>query len=289
MYQLEQCMSAIVDRICRIARKGLFTITVAAYVVVLAAVSFAAPVSGLTASRLATGAAPLVLESSPEADEKQAGKVSGSPAPSEAGAPAASTGQAAPIRLFGTVEFRSPIKNLPKWERVRDSEIGRPTFIPKGLDLNVNNPAVEQRWIALRDRIKDAPLEEQARQVNNFFNQWPYKTDMELYGVEDYWATPREFIEKSGDCEDYAITKYYALRELGVPEEFLRVAAVKDTIRDLGHAVLIVYMNNDAYVLDNLTNLILSHRRLSHYAPVFSVNENFLWRHVVPRATPTRN
>jgi predicted transglutaminase-like cysteine proteinase len=249
-------MPVVVDRIRHIFRQGLPVIAVAAYVLVLAVALLAAPASGLAAS---AAEAPSTVD------------------------PAA---QAAPIRLFGTVEFRSPIKSLPKWERVRDSENRRPTFIPEGLDLDVKNPSVTQRWVALRDRIKDAPLAEKANEVNKFFNQWPYKTDMTIYGVEDYWAVPREFVERSGDCEDYAIAKYYALRELGVPAKFLRVAAVKDSIRNLGHAVLIVYMDDDdARVLDNLTNLVLSHKRLTHYVPQYTVNEDFLWRHVVPRAT----
>lgn len=194
------------------------------------------------------------------------------------------SGQPAVVRLFGTVEFRSPIKNLPKWERVRSSEKKKPSFTINGLDSN--NERVAQRWSALKAEIKDAPLKDQVREVNKFFNQWPYKTDRDIWGVEDYWATPREFVQKSGDCEDYAISKYYALRDLGVPANLLRVAAIKDTIRNLGHAVLIVYMNGDAYVLDNLTNLVLSHKKLSHYAPQYTVNEDYLWRHVKPKYTP---
>ena len=323
-------MSLTVDRIRQSTRQGLSAIAVAAYVFVLAAALFVAPISVPAASQTANkavnkavnkaaGADPLVLESYPDADEKQGASGQQAHGPgqqAESGAPisadhghnplasiteedssagtqasaasgaGAGAGQAAPIRLFGTVEFRSPIKNLPRWERVLGSEIKRPTFVPGGLDLDVKNPTVQQHWVALRDRIKGAPLAEKAAEVNKFFNKWPYKTDMEIYSVEDYWATPREFIEKSGDCEDYAISKYYALRELGVPPELLRVAAVKDTIRNLGHAVLVVFMDGDAYVLDNLTNLVLSHRRMTRYAPQFTVNEAFLWRHVVPKATP---
>lgn len=191
---------------------------------------------------------------------------------------------AVPIRLLGTVEFRSPIKNLPKWERVLSSEKKRPSFTKAGLDTK--SAKVRERWDKLKNSLAGVPLKEQVQKVNNFFNQWPYKFDKEIWGVEDYWATPREFVERSGDCEDYAISKYYALRDLGVPASQLRVAAVKDVIRNLGHAVLIVYMENDAYVLDNLTNLVLSHNKLKHYAPQYSVNEEYLWRHVKPKSAP---
>lgn len=190
--------------------------------------------------------------------------------------------QASSVRLFGTVEFRSAIKNLPKWERVLDSERNNPSFTPAGLDTK--SASVRKRWKELKDKIADAPLREQVQRVNNFFNQWPYKSDREVWGVEDYWATPREFVERSGDCEDYAIAKYYALRDLGAPAHILRVAAVKDAIRGIGHAVLVVYMEDDAYVLDNLTNLVLSHTKLKHYVLQYSVNQKYLWRHVKPKS-----
>ena len=138
---------------------------------------------------------------------------------------------------------------------------------------------VAKRWIAVRDKIVDAPLMEQLRAVNKFFNQWPYRTDKVVWGVEEFWATPNEFIVKSGDCEDYAIAKYYALRSLGVPAEQLRVVALKDTIRGIGHAVLAVYMDGTAYILDNLSSMVLVHSRLTHYSPVFSVNEEYRWAH----------
>jgi predicted transglutaminase-like cysteine proteinase len=85
---------------------------------------------------------------------------------------------------------------------------------------------------------------------------------------------------KSGDCEDYAITKYYALRDLGIPASDMRIAVVEDTIRSLGHAVLVVFGDGTAFVLDNVSNVIMEHSRLTHYRPQYSVNEEFRWAHV---------
>jgi predicted transglutaminase-like cysteine proteinase len=187
-----------------------------------------------------------------------------------------------PLRLIGTVEFRSRIKNMPKWERVMAEEKKRPTFA--GDELAVDNPQLKERWKKLRGKLLDAPLMEKLRGVTRFFNQWPYTGDPEIWGVEDYWATPREFLQKSGDCEEYAVTKFYALINLGVPEGRMRIAAVKDGIRGVGHAVLIVFLDDDAYILDNLTNLVLSHRKLTHYTPQYTVNRDYMWRHVKPRS-----
>lgn len=138
---------------------------------------------------------------------------------------------------------------------------------------------VAKRWTSLSSELKGASLKKQLLEVNKFFNQWPYRTDMVVWGVEDYWATPEEFMKKSGDCEDYAIAKYYALRSLGVSEEIMRIVAVTDTIRGIGHAILAVYADDTAYILDNLSSNVLDHTYLSHYKPHFSLNEKFLWGH----------
>merc|ERR1711879_201908 len=58
--------------------------------------------------------------------------------------------------------------------------------------------------------------------VNNFFNDYHYKTDDKLYKKADYWATRKEFVFKgAGDCEDFAIAKFFTLIELGVSEDKL--------------------------------------------------------------------
>jgi len=68
--------------------------------------------------------------------------------------------------------------------------------------------------------------------VNNYFNNLTYSEDPRLWGEEDYWANPLEFIgARGGDCEDYSISKYYTLMELGVDEKKLRLAYVKATCR----------------------------------------------------------
>lgn len=183
-------------------------------------------------------------------------------------------------RLFGTVEFKSRLKNMPKWERVLRNYSGR-----SGIDQSFgsNRQREAKAWEALKEKNKGASALEKARAVNVFFNQWPYRTDQQIYGVSDYWATPDEFIKNSGDCEDYAITKMYALMQLGVDPANMRVVALRDNIRNLDHAVLALYTNDTVYILDNVTRLVLTHDNFMHYRPYFSVNGSFTWTHVPPK------
>ncbi|MDD4702139.1 MAG: transglutaminase-like cysteine peptidase [Desulfovibrio sp.] len=181
------------------------------------------------------------------------------------------------VQLFGTVEFKRPLSSLPGWLTLLKRNAKAPIFIPeKYFKKSVT-------WDSFKEKAKGkAPLD-LLRYVNSFWNTWPYKEDIVNWGTQDYWAIPSEFLKKSGDCEDYAIIKYFTLKELGIPPENMRVVVVRDTVRNLAHAVLAVYLNGDAYILDNLSNAVLPHSRIRQYSPQYSVNEMGRWAHLKGR------
>lgn len=181
------------------------------------------------------------------------------------------------IKLFGTVEFKGPLKSLPAWLSVIEREKKNPLFVP-GSKLNS-----AMTWDKFLEMAKGKSPTEQVKMVNSFWNQWPYRLDPEVYGKADYWAIPQEFRDKSGDCEDYSIAKYYTLKALGFDPNTMRIVVLLETIRNIAHAVLVVYMDGDAYVLDNLSQSVLSHSKLKNYQPQFSVNEKYRWAHVRPK------
>lgn len=182
----------------------------------------------------------------------------------------------APNRLFGTVEFRSTIKNMPQWDRIM-----RLYGDKKSLDQDFSGVQKEE-WARLKAAVAGLDTLEMLHEVNKFFNRWPYRTDIDLYGLVDYWATPAEFIRSSGDCEDYAITKMFSLIQLGVNPANMRLVIIKDQIRNLDHAVLAVYLEDEVYILDNVSPMVLSHSKYGHYRPVLSVNLFYRWAHVPP-------
>ena len=109
------------------------------------------------------------------------------------------------------------------------------------------------------------------RYVNTFWNRFPYREDITNWGKADYWVWPNLFLKKSGDCEDYAIIKYFTLKELGMDTDKLRIVVLRDTLRRLSHAVLAVYMDNDIVILDNISNAIMSRSSRStrrHAGPI---------------------
>lgn len=186
-----------------------------------------------------------------------------------------------PLFNSKTVEFRALLQeNIPRWQRVLKEEKRSPTFAG---DLSkYMRTSLYKEWQALVAKLAGASDLEKAKAVTAFFNRWPYRTDQSVYKVADYWATPKEFLKNSGDCEDYAITKFYALVELGVDPGNMRIVVLMDTIQNIGHAVLLLYADGTAYVLDNMNSMLLPHTdvKVRHYDPKNSINLDYRWAHV---------
>jgi len=119
--------------------------------------------------------------------------------------------------------------------------------------------------------------------VNDFFNKHiAFHTDQEVWGVEDYWASPLEALWKgAGDCEDYAIAKYFSLLTAGVPEAKLRMVYVRVMLdgKPEPHMVVAYYSTPDAkpLILDNINPQVLPATQRPDLAPVFSFNTAGLW------------
>jgi len=117
----------------------------------------------------------------------------------------------------------------------------------------------------------------QLARVNRFFNDVAYMTDRDLWHVDDYWATPAEMLAVNGaDCEDYAIAKYFTLKELGVPVSKLRLVYARSWLAaDEAHMVLAFYDSPDAepLILDNLQGGIERAASRPDLTPVYMFNE----------------
>ena len=122
---------------------------------------------------------------------------------------------------------------------------------------------------------------EKLEKVNHFFNSTiRFASDMEVWGVEDYWATPIEFLCKgAGDCEDFAIAKYFTLRAMGVDDVKLRITYVKALQYNMNHMVLSYYSEPEAepLVLDNLVDSINPGSKRTDLLPIFGFNGSGLW------------
>ncbi len=160
---------------------------------------------------------------------------------------------------------------------------------------NIPLPRVHQnQWKALVSvtEKKPNPLKT-LRNVNGFFNSISSRKDKDFYGKNEHWATPQEFISnRSGDCEDYAITKYFALQHFKWPAEDLWLVFLHDNINIGGHAVLVAKTGNKSFVLDNLSKpvylLVSAEQYKNQVTPFAMANHQGFWLRVNEKKTSRR-
>lgn len=116
--------------------------------------------------------------------------------------------------------------------------------------------------------------------VNRFFNKYDFVSDAMHWNIEDYWATPVEFIASDGgDCEDFSVAKYFTLKAMGIQESKLNLTYVKALSLNQSHMVLTYYEKPGAepLVLDNLIGEIKPASKRTDLLPVYSFNGSGLW------------
>jgi predicted transglutaminase-like cysteine proteinase len=138
-----------------------------------------------------------------------------------------------------------------------------------------------EAWRALLSEAASLGEREKLDEVNRFFNRnIAFSDDTHVWQQEDYWATPVEaLIKGAGDCEDYALAKYFTLRRLGVSSDRMRITYVKALRLNQAHMVLTYYQHPQAMplVLDNLIDAIEPANRRTDLVPVYAFNAEGLW------------
>lgn len=138
-------------------------------------------------------------------------------------------------------------------------------------------------WKHLMETSRDKPEADKLELVNQFFNQTRFVSDSDHWGKEDYWATPIEMLATDGgDCEDFAISKYLTLVQLGIPIKKLHITYVKAlnwNPVNQAHMVLAYYPASEAppVILDNLIPEIKPASLRKDLIPVYSFNGEGLW------------
>jgi len=168
-----------------------------------------------------------------------------------------------------------------KWQDARQTDYSA-MFGPACVDAGIkgcDSPFAEkiQALAQQVDGLSGAALLDRVNRTVNA--AMTYKSDRAAWGVDDYWATPVEMAQQgAGDCEDFAIAKYWALRSLGLLDEQMQLVVLQDTRRQLFHAVLVVHTASGAYVLDNVSNRLLADTAYPQYQPImsFAGSKNFI-------------
>lgn len=161
------------------------------------------------------------------------------------------------------------------------TELDGPKIV-KALQSSYGDRAAKRgaAWLNLMVPDPSSLEQENLKKVNRFFNTFHFIDDIELWGVNNYWATPVEFIGvNGGDCEDYSIAKYFTLLELGIADEKMRITMVKAIHLNQYHMVLAYYETPASIplILDNIDGVIKPANERNDLIPVFSFNGSQLW------------
>ncbi len=188
--------------------------------------------------------------------------------------------------LFAMHETFSPdISRFEKWTSASARRVTQAAWPSHTCGQEAFHPCHTQEWTRHIHHWKTLALPARLDAVNTYANTTPYIIDMMNWGVEDFWATPYEFMVRDGDCEDYAIAKYVSLRRSGVPASRLRIMVVQDlNLGGVIHAILGVYdEGHTLYILDNQIKQVVRADHVYHYKPIYGINEQGWWAYT-PRA-----
>ena len=181
---------------------------------------------------------------------------------------------------FVLISFFSLFSTASKTFNINESQLNS---IENKFGIQDKNRVEE--WDAMLESSKDETTLNKIKNVNDFFNKITYKTDLSHWRQKDYWATPFEFMGSgAGDCEDYAIAKYFSLIKLGIPDEKLRITYVSykkaNSKFEQAHMVLTYYHKTgvEPVVLDNIDKTLQVASKRTDLKPVYSFNASGLWQ-----------
>jgi predicted transglutaminase-like cysteine proteinase len=106
-------------------------------------------------------------------------------------------------------------------------------------------------------------------------------SDLAQYGEIDVWSSPLDtFATGAGDCEDYAIAKFVALRLAGVSADDLRIVVMRDTVNGEGHAVAMARLDQHWLTLDNRRMAMVEDTDVRNIRPLFVIDQNDVMKYV---------
>lgn len=105
-------------------------------------------------------------------------------------------------------------------------------------------------------------------------------SDAAQYGEADVWASPlTTFGRGAGDCEDYAIAKFAALRLAGIDAADLRILILRDTVRGEDHAVAAARLDGSWLTLDNRRMAMVEDADIRNLRPTFVMDRDGIRRY----------
>lgn len=163
---------------------------------------------------------------------------------------------------------------------------------PPGVLDSASGAATLSSWHRLIEHGSSLDEHAKLEAVNRFINRAvTYGEDRDVWGAEEFWATPAQTLGRGmGDCEDFAIAKYFSLVRMGVASAKLRLTFVKSLSRNRAHMVLAYYPSDSAQplLLDNLDPRIQPASQRNDLLPVYAFNNHGIFLAKAPLQKSTQ-
>lgn len=178
--------------------------------------------------------------------------------------------------VFGSVALPFSPVSLARWIEITD------LVTRSGLGACESSTSCKARAKILSQTMQAVeglePIR-QAKGINVAVNRLlDYAEDADVYGESDHWGTPIEIMAAGrGDCEDFAILKYAALRRIGMSADEMSLVIVREKGTKSLHAVLIVTLDGRNLVLDNRSDEILEDVELHDYVALYTLGDGRAW------------
>src|SRR5258705_11541460 len=138
------------------------------------------------------------------------------------------------------------------------------------------------RFLTIVDNAKAREGRARLGEINRAINLAIHPmSDLARYGEIDLWSSPLvTFTNGTGDCEDYAIAKFVALRQAGISPDDLRIVIMRDTIRGEDHAVAAARLDGHWLTLDNRRMAMVEDAYVRNYRPLFVIDQHRVMEYV---------
>jgi predicted transglutaminase-like cysteine proteinase len=207
--------------------------------------------------------------------------------PAPANHPVSSTPLAPTAEPFGLAAERvSEGEILHKWTTVQTEIRENKKVLARCREDTSSCPLAARRFLAIIDEGRARSGRARIGVINREINLAIVPTsDLMQWGVADRWSAPLEtFTTQRGDCEDYAIAKYVALRAAGVAAEDVKLVVVRNTDAKENHAVVAVRLERDWVILDNRWLALVPDRAMWRATPLLVIDKDGVRQFVVPTA-----
>jgi predicted transglutaminase-like cysteine proteinase len=163
---------------------------------------------------------------------------------------------------------------LEKWTRVK-AAIDRELDAVAQCRANADCSPVAQRLIGLSAAGAGQVGRAKAGLINRAVDlAISPASDETRWGVANHWSAPFETLQSSrGDCEDYAILKYLALRAAGLSEADVKIVILKNVFPDEDHAAVAARVDGEWLILDNRTLTLVRDTDLTRAVPRFVLDQ----------------